>query len=370
MAQYWPSRMFATEIAGTANGVVGGWGNLGGGVSQILMGRILFRFFKDHVYNDDGSEDNNAAAERSWRTICVIPAALAFMWGILLPFCSDDAPQGNYDQMKKTGTMDRIYMTTSLRNGATRCTWILYVQYACSFGVELAMNNAAVLYFTTEFGLTTESASTLGFAYGSMNVFARALGGIVSDRLNMNMGLRGRLWLQTILLILEGVMIIVFANARSLAGSVATMCIFSVFTQSAEGAIFGVVPYVSKLYTGSVAGFVGSGGNVGSVVYGFGFRHLPYRTAFIMMGTIVIASSTLSCLIHIPCHAGLFTGEDNHAVIQARERYRQLHRQRQQQQSTDTQPPTEGGGRSASEAEVSMDDQRAGIVVAGELTAI
>jgi NNP family nitrate/nitrite transporter-like MFS transporter len=34
MAQYWPSRMFAREIAGTANGIVGGWGNLGGAFTQ------------------------------------------------------------------------------------------------------------------------------------------------------------------------------------------------------------------------------------------------------------------------------------------------------------------------------------------------
>ena len=222
--------------------------------------------------------------------------------------------------------MDRILMTTSLRNGATRNTWILYIQYACSFGVELAMNNAAVLYFTEEFGLTTEKASTLGFAYGSMNIFARAMGGLVSDHLNIKMGLRGRLLLQMLLLILEGALIIVFANSGSLTGAVVTMCVFSIFTQAAEGAIYGVVPYVSKLYTGSVAGFVGSGGNVGSVVYGFLFRHLEYRMAFVIMGCIVIASSILTCLIQVPCHAGLLWGEDNHAVVQARERYRQLQR--------------------------------------------
>lgn len=317
MAQYWPSRMFSTEIAGAANGIVGGWGNLGGGISQIMMGRFLFPLFKN-IYDGD--------AERSWRTICVFPAAVAFMWGCILPFVSDDAPSGNYAKMKKTGTMDRILMTTSLRNGATRNTWILYIQYACSFGVELAMNNAAVLYFTEEFGLSTETASTLGFAYGSMNIFARALGGIASDHLNIKMGLRGRLLLQTVLLILEGALIIVFANSGSLAGAVVTMCVFSIFTQSAEGAIYGVVPYVSKLYTGSVAGFVGSGGNVGSVVYGFLFRQLEYRVAFIIMGSIVMASASLTCFIHVPCHAGLLWGEDNHAVIQARERYRQLQR--------------------------------------------
>jgi NNP family nitrate/nitrite transporter-like MFS transporter len=331
MSQYWPSRMFATEIAGTANGIVGGWGNLGGAVSQLLMGRILLPAFTS-VYN--GNRD------KAWRTIPVIPASIAFIWGFILPFVCDDAPTGNYVEMRKKGTMDRIIMTTSLKKGATRNTWILYVQYACCFGVELAMNNAAVLYFTSEFNLTTEQASTLGFAYGSMNIFARALGGLFSDRLNLRMGMRGRLWLQTVLLVMEGVLIIAFSCSKTLAGAVVTMCIFSIFTQSAEGAIYGVVPYVSKLYTGSVAGLVGSGGNVGSVVYGFLFRSLPYRTAFLLMGSIVVASSSLSLFIRIPCHAGLIWGEDNHAVIQARQRFlqRQLEQQAEQAHSDDATP--------------------------------
>jgi NNP family nitrate/nitrite transporter-like MFS transporter len=97
-----------------------------------------------------------------------------------------------------------------------------------------------------------------------MNLFARALGGLFSDRLNIKTGMRGRLWLQTILLFCEGTMIIVFAFSHTLAGAIVTMCIFSVFTQAAEGAIYGIVPYVHKLHTGAVAGFVGSGGNVGS----------------------------------------------------------------------------------------------------------
>lgn len=184
------------------------------------------------------------------------------------------------------------------------------------------MNNASVLYYNSEFGLTTEDASKIAFIYGSMNIFARALGGICSDRLNIKMGMRGRLWLQTALLICEGVLIVVFAHAKSLPGAIITMCIFSIFTQAAEGAIYGVVPYVHKLHTGAVAGFVGSGGNVGSVVYGLGFRNLEYRTAFIMMGSIVIVSSFLSFFINIPLHAGMISGEDNHSVLQARERYK------------------------------------------------
>jgi MFS transporter, NNP family, nitrate/nitrite transporter len=152
---------------------------------------------------------------------------------------SDDAPMGNYVEMKKRGTMDRIVFTTSLRSGVTRNTWILFIQYACCFGVELVMNNGSVLYFNYKFDLATEDAAKLGFLYGSMNIFARALGGLFSDRLNINTGMRGRLWLQTVLLLCEGILIIVFAYAQTLVGAVVTMCMFSVFTQSAEGAIFG-----------------------------------------------------------------------------------------------------------------------------------
>ena len=316
MAQFWPSRMFSREIAGTANGLVGGWGNLGGAWTQLLMGTILFPAF-EHYYDGD--------SERSWRTICVIPASMAFCFGLILPFISDDAPMGNYSEMKRNGSMDRIFFTTSLRQGATMNTWILFIQYACSFGVELVMNNAAVLYYTSEFGLDTKQASTLGFVYGSMNIFARGLGGYLSDKLNEDYGMRGRLGLQAFLLIMEGVMIIVFSFTDTLVGAVVTMCIFSIFTQSAEGAIYGIVPYVSKLYTGAVSGFVGSGGNVGSVVYGLGFRSLPYDTAFLLMGCIVIASSFLSVFINVPCHAGLLWGEDNQAVLSARQRHKEGH---------------------------------------------
>lgn len=91
MSQFWPSRMFSRDIAGTANGTVGGWGNLGGAWTQIFMGTILFPAFRDHF----------GSAEQSWRTICVIPASIAFAVGAILPFISDDAPMGNYREMKK-----------------------------------------------------------------------------------------------------------------------------------------------------------------------------------------------------------------------------------------------------------------------------
>jgi MFS transporter, NNP family, nitrate/nitrite transporter len=340
MAQTWPSRMFVREISGTANGLVAGWGNLGGAFTQVFMGSVLFPLFRTYVFEGD--------AERSWRTVCVIPAALACGWGCIVPWISDDAPMGQYREMRKRGGMDKIYYTTALRQGTTKNTWILYVQYACCFGVELVMNNAAVIYFADEFGLSTEQASLVGGVFGFMNIVCRLIGGFLSDSLNLTTGMRGRLRLLLVLMICEGVLIIVFAYTETLAGAIITMCMFSVFTQAIEGAVYGIVPYVSKLYTGSVAGFVGSGGNVGSVLFGLGFYSLPtYRQGFVLMGSAATIASLLTFFIRIPMYAGLISGEDHPTVVQTRERYI-----REFRQATGVETAPRGTSRSDEEAAV------------------
>jgi len=43
MCQYWTTRMFTKEVAGAANALVGGWGNLGGGVTYVHLRRLLCR---------------------------------------------------------------------------------------------------------------------------------------------------------------------------------------------------------------------------------------------------------------------------------------------------------------------------------------
>lgn len=300
MCQYWSSRMFTKEVVGTANALVGGWGNLGGGVTQIVMGTVLFPLFKSF----------GMSPETAWRTVCLVPATVAFATGLTLLKISDDCPKGNYAEMKKLGTMPEVSAAASFRTGAMNInTWILFIQYGCSFGVELTMNNAAALYFNEEFGLTTENAAAVASIFGWMNLFARGLGGFSSDKLNAKYGMRGRLIVQTVCLVVEGLLIFIFSRSTELWVAICLMVVFSVFVQAAEGSTYGIVPYVSPASTGSIAGIVGAGGNTGAVCFGLGFRQLDrYSQAFDLMGAVVLGSGLLSALIFIKGHNSLFFG--------------------------------------------------------------
>lgn len=305
MCQYWSTRMFTKEIAGTANALVGGWGNLGGGVTQIVMGTALFPLFKAF----------GLSANMAWRTVCIVPAVVAFATGFIIIKISDDCPKGNYKEMKANGIMSEVSASASFRAGATNFnTWLLFIQYGCSFGVELTMNNAASMYFQDKFGLSTESASAIASIFGWMNLFARGLGGFTSDKANAKMGMRGRLIVQSICLSVESVMILLFARTTNLGLSIFILVVFSTFVQAGEGSTYGIVPYVNPPATGSIAGIVGAGGNTGAVCFGLGFRQLRIGQAFDLMGFTVLGSAALSLLICIKNHRSIIGGQDSEAI--------------------------------------------------------
>jgi NNP family nitrate/nitrite transporter-like MFS transporter len=304
MCQYWTTSMFTKEVAGTANAMVGGWGNLGGGVTQLVMGSALFPLFKLGM-----------SSETAWRTVSIVPAIVGLATGYIIIKISDDCPKGNYKQLKEHGTMAEVSAAASFRTGALNLnTWLLFIQYACCFGVELTMNNAAATYFKDEFELSTESAAAIASIFGWMNLFARGLGGFTSDKFNAKMGMRGRLIWQTVCLIIEGIMVLIFARTKSLGLSIFVLVIFSSFVQAAEGATYGIVPYVNGPATGSISGIVGAGGNCGAVAFGLCFRELGTKRAFDIMGSTIIVSGVLSAFIFISGHRGLFFGSDSETV--------------------------------------------------------
>jgi len=238
---------------------------------------------------------------------------VAFCSGALIIRTSDDCPKGQYKELKRSGEMPEISAAASFRTGAINInTWLLYLQYACCFGVELTVNNAAVTYFVTKFDLPIATASAIASVFGFMNLFARGFGGYFSDKANGKFKMRGRILVQAGLLIAEGICIFIFAEMNNLAASIIMLTVFSIFVQGAEGSTYGIVPYVDKRAAGAVAGIVGAGGPSGAVCFGLVFRSMPDnpKLAFQIMASIVIASGVLSALINIKGHRGLLCGKD------------------------------------------------------------
>jgi NNP family nitrate/nitrite transporter-like MFS transporter len=326
--QYWTSSMFTVEVAGTANALAAGWGNLAGGVCQIVMGTLLFPLFKviygGHGYHkgnreEDELDDNeqDKAGELSWRTILIFPAVASIMMAWVVIRYGDDTPKGNVSSRKTT--RERVSLSDSFRQAVNnRNTWLLFVHYGCSFGVEVTMTQAAALYFQDQFGQSTESAAAIASIFGWMNLFARGIGGFCSDMANARSGVRGRLWCQALMLVCEGALVVCFSYTSELSSAIVTMVFFSIFVQAAEGSTFGIVPYVDASVTGSVVGIVGAGGPVGGVCFALTFRALGYHSAFLWMGCAVMVSAVLTLFVAIPGHRGLLTGHDTAAILEHR----------------------------------------------------
>ncbi len=306
--QYWCSRMFAKQVVGTANAISAGWGVAGGGVTQLIVGSLLFPLFK-YFYRHRSGDDR---ATMAWRTVCIVPAFIAMLTACFIYKHGVDSPQGNFWLLKKKGSMSNPSATKSLISGILNFnTWLLFLQYGCCFGVELTMYNATALYFHDKYGKSTETAAAIASIFGWFNIFSRGLGGYISDVAMSKYGMRGRLVVLTALLILEGALVMVFANMHALGASIAVMSMFAILVQACNGAVFGIVPYIDPANTGSQSGLVGAGGNAGAIWFGLLFKYCSYQTAFTFMGAMALGSSLLSLFVFIPGHAGLVYGRDD-----------------------------------------------------------
>jgi len=292
ISQCWTMRMFTKEVAGTATSLVGGWGGAGC-FTQIIMGALLFPFFRDVFFANAGDP-----SEKAWRTVCVIPAIVTFLTGVIVILTSDDCPEGNYTQLIKEQKMKRVSSRFSFSTGVSNTnTWLLFIQYGCCFGVDLTMNNAATTYFVERFHLSTSSAAAIASVFGVVNIFARAFGGYCSDWANHKFGIQGRIWLQFIFLLLQGIFIILFPLMETLWSAIMMLTILFILALCAQGSTYGIVPYVNPKSPGGVAGMVGAGGPSAAVVFGFGFMFLnKTEHAYFLMGGLVILGA-MSCLL-------------------------------------------------------------------------
>ncbi|MDR3697218.1 MFS transporter [Mucilaginibacter sp.] len=276
ITQFHTSMMFAPKLKGTANAITGGWGNLGGGVTNMVM-PLIFAAIVGFGYTKG----------EAWRYAMIVPGVMMLIIAYLYAKYTKDTPNGNYDEV---GYHKGKSSKTDWSVLADWRIWALTIAYAMCFGMEITFDNVASLHFVDNFHLTQSAAGFWAGTFGFMNLFARALGGIVSDKVGGKFGMRGKGLLLAGVLLLEGCGLILFAQSGTLLIAIISMLTFALFLKMSNGATYGIVPFVNKKNVGLVSGIVGAGGNLGGMLFGFLFKSttITYAQAFTYIGYAVI----------------------------------------------------------------------------------
>jgi NNP family nitrate/nitrite transporter-like MFS transporter len=290
ITQFHTSQMFAPNVVGTANATTAGWGNMGGGVTQMLMPLLVSALLA-----------LGCTASQGWRLAMLVPGLM--MLGVAACYArfTQDTPGGNFEDDPQRGRAGAS--ASSAKRGFREASgdlrvWALFVIYGACFGVEITIHNVAALYFIDNFALSVQEAGLVAGSFGVLAIFARTLGGYGGDRAGMAFGLRGRALFLGVVLLCEGLALTAFSQARALPLAVVTLLVFGLFVHISAGATFSVVPFINKRALGAVAGIVGAGGNVGAVLGSFLFRSsLPTTTAFLWLGVAVVAASACALLV-------------------------------------------------------------------------
>jgi len=312
ITQYHTSMMFAPNCVGTANATSAGWGNLGGGMTNMVM-PLVFTAYVAWFGFDDAS---------AWRLAMVTAGAICFLTGIAYYFFTTDLPEGNFKELRAAGKMPTVEKTKGAFAMAAKDkrVWALFLIYAACFGVELTLNNIAAIYYMDNFELELKTAGLVAGLFGLMNIFARTLGGYISDRFVQKGGLKGRVKWLFIALFAEGVALIFFSQMTVLALAIPMMIVFSLFVQMSEGATYSVVPFVNKRAIGAVSGIVGAGGNMGAVAAGFMFKieGVSMSLGLLIMGGLVLIFSFCTFLVRFRPDQETAANEAYQAAVAAR----------------------------------------------------
>jgi NNP family nitrate/nitrite transporter-like MFS transporter len=285
ITQYHTSVMFAPNVVGAANAASAGWGNSGGGVTQSSMPAVLALLLSLGLGEHLG-----------WRVAMFLPGALMLIVAVLYFKFTQDCPLGNYRDLRARG----VDVESTKRAGlqifinATRNyrVWMLFLTYGCCFGVELFVHNVAATYYVERFKLDLQSAGLAAGSFGLLALFARALGGIVSDRMARLRGLDARTFLLFALMLGEGLGLLWFSTTKTVAAGITSMITFGLFTHMACGATYALVPFIDRKSLGGVAGIVGAGGNVGAVLAGFLLKAVgTLEQCFAILGGVVTLTS-------------------------------------------------------------------------------
>jgi len=140
----------------------------------------------------------------------------------------------------------------------------LNTTYFANFGAELAVVSMLPAFFEGIFSLSPTSAGLIASSFAFVNLFARPLGGFLSDRMKSRK-LIMLIYMFGIAAGFFGMALINSAWPVVLATALTIAC--SMFVQGAEGATFAIIPMIKRRITGQISGMAGAYGNVGAVFY-------------------------------------------------------------------------------------------------------
>ncbi len=312
ITQYHTSVMFAPNVVGTANATSAGWGNSGGGVTQSVMPWVLA-----------GVLGLGVAQSLGWRLSMLLPALMMLIVAALYWKLTQDCPQGNYRDLRAQG------IEISGKKGGWQVfkaamknyrVWMLFITYGACFGVELFVHNVAASYYVDRYKLSLQAAGMAAGSFGLLALFARAVGGILSDRFARLRGLDARARLLFALMLGEGLGLLWFSKTNTATAAVVAMITFGLFTHMACGATYALVPFIDRKSLGGVAGIVGAGGNVGAVAAGFLLKAVGnVQTCFAVLGLTVLGASACAVAVRFSLAHKASEQELYEAAIRERE---------------------------------------------------
>ncbi|MBL1281066.1 MAG: MFS transporter [Fluviicola sp.] len=204
----------------------------------------------------------------------------------------------------------------------------LNTTYFANFGAELAVVSMLPMFFEGIFNFTPQMAGLVAMSFAFVNLFARPLGGYLSDR----MGSRKKTMLMYMVGITlgfflmgliskwdgvtgDGVQLLapMFDGGWWIVVSIMITMFASMFVQGAEGATFAMIPSIKKELTGRIAGMAGAYGNVGAVTYLFILAQVDSKTFFFILSTGA-AISVIACFFLLKEPKGAFGKEQKEIV--------------------------------------------------------
>jgi len=211
--QVWCSQFFERRIVGTVNATAGGWGNVGGGITLLVMPQVMELFLSAHGgYSSDDKEEVGNAVDWSWRMCIIVPMALHLIAASFV-YTGRYLADGSYAELETSGAKKKVAKggggKIALVGFSNTNALILMLGYGFCFGVELTMNNKLTLFFNRYYAQPPRTSSTLGASFSLMNLFARSWGGMLSDSMAVKYGIRGRITAMWLTQVTQGVMCII-----------------------------------------------------------------------------------------------------------------------------------------------------------------